>query len=100
MPSKACAVGSGAPAPARQRSGRRAPRAGRSPEGALAGRFEIVHLPHWTWAEMQEAFDWNVEQYLFYGVTPEPRRSTVIEICSTPSQIVRAISKRARAGEE
>jgi predicted AAA+ superfamily ATPase len=37
---------------------------------SLAGRFEIVHLPHWTWAEMQEAFDWNMEQYLFYGGYP------------------------------
>jgi predicted AAA+ superfamily ATPase len=37
---------------------------------SLAGRFEVVHLPHWTWAEMQEAFDWNVEQYLFYGGYP------------------------------
>jgi predicted AAA+ superfamily ATPase len=37
---------------------------------SLAGRFEIVHLPHWTWAEMQQAFDWNVEQYLFYGGYP------------------------------
>ncbi|MGH9348242.1 MAG: ATP-binding protein, partial [Vicinamibacterales bacterium] len=37
---------------------------------SLAGRFEIVHLPHWTWAEMHEAFDWNVEQYLFYGGYP------------------------------
>ena len=37
---------------------------------SLAGRFEIVHLPHWTWAEMEEAFDWNMEQYLFYGGYP------------------------------
>jgi hypothetical protein len=37
---------------------------------SLAGRFEIVHLPHWTWAEMHEAFDWNLEQYLFYGGYP------------------------------
>ena len=29
---------------------------------SLAGRFEVVHLPHWTWAEMEEAFDWNVER--------------------------------------
>ena len=40
---------------------------------SLAGRFEIVHLPHWTWAEMQEAFDWKVEQYLFYGGLPRSR---------------------------
>jgi len=37
---------------------------------SLAGRFEIVHLPHWTWAAMHEAFDWNLEQYLFYGGYP------------------------------
>jgi predicted AAA+ superfamily ATPase len=37
---------------------------------SLAGRFEIVHLPHWTWAEMHEAFDWTHEQYLFYGGYP------------------------------
>jgi predicted AAA+ superfamily ATPase len=37
---------------------------------SLAGRLEIVHLPHWTWAEMQEAFDWNVEQYMFFGGYP------------------------------
>ena len=37
---------------------------------SLAGRFEAVHLPYWTWAEMQAAFDWNVEQYLFYGGYP------------------------------
>jgi predicted AAA+ superfamily ATPase len=42
----------------------------RGPMESLAGRFEIVHLPHWTWAEMQEAFDWNMEQYLFYGGYP------------------------------
>ncbi len=37
---------------------------------SLAGRFEIVHLPHWTWAEMHDAFAWNLEQYLFYGGYP------------------------------
>src|SRR5213079_3095864 len=42
----------------------------RGPTESLAGRFEIVHLPHWTWAEMQEAFGWNMEQYLFYGGYP------------------------------
>lgn len=48
---------------------------------SLAGRFEVVHLPHWTLAEMQEAFDWTVDQYLFYGGYPgaaplvdEPKR--------------------------
>lgn len=48
---------------------------------SLAGRFEILHLPHWTFVEMREAFGWNLEQYVFYGGYPgaaplanEPRR--------------------------
>lgn len=48
---------------------------------SLAGRFEILHLPHWTLAEMREAFGWTLEQYLFYGGYPgaaplvgDPRR--------------------------
>lgn len=48
---------------------------------SLAGRFEILHLPHWPFAEMREAFGWSLEEYLFYGGYPgaaplarEPRR--------------------------
>ena len=37
---------------------------------SLAGRFEIIPITHWTFAEMQEAFNWNVEQYIFYGGYP------------------------------
>ncbi len=37
---------------------------------SLAGRFEVLHLPHWTFSEMQLAFGWNVDQYLFYGGYP------------------------------
>mgnify|MGYP001764780711 CR=1 FL=1 len=37
---------------------------------SLAGRFEILHLPHWSAAEMQSAFGWNVEQSIFYGGYP------------------------------
>ena len=37
---------------------------------SLAGRFEVVHLPHWTFAEMQEAFGWGAEEYVFYGGYP------------------------------
>lgn len=37
---------------------------------SLAGRFEIVHLPHWTLAEMQRAFGWTLDQYVFYGGYP------------------------------
>lgn len=37
---------------------------------SLAGRFEILHLPHWSFPEMKEAFGWTLEQYLFYGGYP------------------------------
>ncbi len=37
---------------------------------SLAGRFEIVHLSHWTLAEMKRAFGWAVDQYIFYGGYP------------------------------
>ena len=37
---------------------------------SLAGRFEIIPITHWPFAEMREAFGWNVEQYIFYGGYP------------------------------
>ena len=37
---------------------------------SLAGRFEVLHLSHWTLAEMKQAFGWTVEQYIFYGGYP------------------------------
>ena len=37
---------------------------------SLAGRFEVLHLPHWSFAEMQVAFGWSLGQFLFYGGYP------------------------------
>lgn len=37
---------------------------------SLAGRFEILLLPHWSYPEMREAFGWSLDQYLFYGAYP------------------------------
>jgi uncharacterized protein len=37
---------------------------------SLAGRFELLHLPHWSYTEMQSAFDWSLDQYIFYGGYP------------------------------
>lgn len=34
---------------------------------SLAGRFEVVHLPHWSYAEMGAAFGFSLEQYLYLG---------------------------------
>lgn len=37
---------------------------------SLAGRFELLHLPHWSYPEMREAFGWTLEQFIFYGSCP------------------------------
>jgi uncharacterized protein len=37
---------------------------------SLAGRFELIRMPHWSFAEMEAAFGWNVDQYIFYGGYP------------------------------
>jgi uncharacterized protein len=37
---------------------------------SLAGRFEIIQVPHWSWEEMREAFDWRLEQYIYFGAYP------------------------------
>ena len=37
---------------------------------SLAGRFEVIPIMHWSFAEMQKAFGWNTEEYLFYGGYP------------------------------
>ena len=37
---------------------------------SLAGRFEVLHLPHWSALEMNQAFGWSVQQSVFYGGYP------------------------------
>ncbi len=37
---------------------------------SLTGRFEVLHLPHWSLPEMKEAFGWTLDRYLFYGAYP------------------------------
>ncbi len=37
---------------------------------SLAGRFEVIPAPHWSFSEMREAFGWKVEQYIYYGAYP------------------------------
>ena len=36
----------------------------------LTGRFEIVRLPHWSYEEMSAAFDFNLDQFVFFGGYP------------------------------
>jgi len=37
---------------------------------SLAGRFETLRLPHWSFTEMRTAFGWTLEQYLYFGGYP------------------------------
>lgn len=37
---------------------------------SLAGRFETFYLGHWSFAEMEVAFDWTIEQYIYFGGYP------------------------------
>jgi len=37
---------------------------------SLAGRFQVVHLPHWSFAEMRAAFDFSLDRYVVFGGYP------------------------------
>lgn len=48
---------------------------------SLMGRFEVIHSTHWSLAEMEEAFDFTLEEFLRFGGYPgaallkdDPRR--------------------------
>jgi predicted AAA+ superfamily ATPase len=32
---------------------------------SLAGRFERINVFHWSFKEMQDAFGWNLQQYIY-----------------------------------
>ena len=37
---------------------------------SLTGRFEVIHLTHWPYAEMRDAFGWDLDTYIFHGGYP------------------------------
>lgn len=37
---------------------------------SLAGRFELLRVPHWSFPEMREAFGWSIDQYVCFGAYP------------------------------
>lgn len=37
---------------------------------SLAGRFEILRLPHWSFTEMRAAFGFTLDEYLYFGGYP------------------------------
>lgn len=37
---------------------------------SLAGRFETIPVPHWSFGEMHEAFGWDLETFVLFGAYP------------------------------
>jgi uncharacterized protein len=37
---------------------------------SLAGRFETTYMGHWSLSEMEQAFGWNSDQYVWFGGYP------------------------------
>ncbi len=37
---------------------------------SLAGRFETIAMNHWSYPEMQEAFDFSIDEFIFFGGYP------------------------------
>ena len=37
---------------------------------SLTGRFETIKMAHWNYAEMQDAFDMSLDEYVYYGSYP------------------------------
>jgi predicted AAA+ superfamily ATPase len=37
---------------------------------SLAGRFEVLHVTHWSFVEMRDAFGWDVDRYVYFGGYP------------------------------
>jgi len=37
---------------------------------SLAGRYETIHMAHWSYIEMQEAFDFSLDEYIYFGGYP------------------------------
>lgn len=39
---------------------------------SLAGRFELIRITHWSYAEMRDAFGYTLDQYVYFGGYPGP----------------------------
>ena len=37
---------------------------------SLAGRYELIRMPHWSFSEMRDAFGMDVNQYIYFGGYP------------------------------
>ena len=47
---------------------------------SLAGRFELIRVTHWTFAEMRDCFGFDLDHYLFFGGYPGAAELTGDEV--------------------
>ncbi len=43
---------------------------------SLQGRYELIYVTHWSYQEMKEAFDYTLDEYIYYGGFPGPAKIT------------------------
>ena len=43
---------------------------------SLAGRFELIRMPHWSLQEMRDAFGVSLDEYIYFGGYPGPAHMT------------------------
>lgn len=46
---------------------------------SLAGRFEVIYIPHWSYTEMKDAFNFTIEDFIWFGGYPGPAELTTDE---------------------
>lgn len=39
---------------------------------SLQGRFELIPVPHWSYAEMKEVFGFSLDEFIYFGSYPGP----------------------------
>jgi len=39
---------------------------------SLAGRFEVIYIPHWSYTEMHDAFGFTADDFIWFGGYPGP----------------------------
>jgi predicted AAA+ superfamily ATPase len=65
---------------------------------SLTGRFELLHLPHWSLSEMRAAFEFSVDEYVYSGYPGAGRLRTAIAGGATSSTLVEiSISRTSSA---
>ena len=53
---------------------------GRGLTESLAGRFEVIRVPHWSFAEMRAAFGFDLDRFVYFGGYPAQASDTGDEV--------------------